>query len=94
VHRDPPPPGTWPRGAALREALRRACCHPRLVAPDSEAPGAELEAFAEPLEELRQNRHKAQVFSQFVDLAGDLAETILDGTEAPGRVPVEALREG
>jgi SNF2 family DNA or RNA helicase len=46
--------------------LRRACCHPKLVMPDTDTPSAKLQAFAEILEELRENRHKALVFSQFV----------------------------
>ncbi|MBK1716379.1 DEAD/DEAH box helicase [Thiocystis violacea] len=47
--------------------LRRACCHPKLVMPDSELASAKLDAFAEILDELLDNRHKALVFSQFVD---------------------------
>jgi len=47
--------------------LRRACCHPQLALPDSELPSAKLDAFAEIVEDLLENRHKALVFSQFVD---------------------------
>ena len=50
--------------------LRRACCHPRLVretGASTTASSAKLEAFGELLEELLENRHKALVFSQFVD---------------------------
>jgi hypothetical protein len=47
--------------------LRRACCNPKLVMPESPIPSAKLQAFAEIVEELRENRHKALVFSQFVD---------------------------
>lgn len=47
--------------------LRRACCNPRLVQPDAAIPSAKLETFAEVLEELLSNHHKALVFSQFVD---------------------------
>ncbi len=46
--------------------LRRACCNPRLILPDSAIPSSKLAAFAEIVEELRENRHKALVFSQFV----------------------------
>jgi len=46
--------------------LRRACCNPRLVLPESRIPSGKLAAFGEILEELRENRHKALVFSQFV----------------------------
>lgn len=47
--------------------LRRFCCHPRLALPDSELAGSKLKAFAEIADELLENRHKALVFSQFVD---------------------------
>lgn len=47
--------------------LRRACCHPRLALPDSNLPSSKLDAFSEILDELLENRHKALVFSQFVD---------------------------
>ncbi|MDJ0904273.1 MAG: C-terminal helicase domain-containing protein [Xenococcus sp. MO_188.B8] len=47
--------------------LRRACCNTRLVMSDSNLPSAKLELFGEVLEELLDNRHKALVFSQFVD---------------------------
>lgn len=47
--------------------LRRACCNPRLVLPDTDIPSAKLALFARLVEELRENGHKALVFSQFVD---------------------------
>jgi hypothetical protein len=47
--------------------LRRACCHPKLVAPELDLAGSKLAAFGELVEELLANRHKALVFSQFVD---------------------------
>jgi SNF2 family DNA or RNA helicase len=54
--------------------LRRACCNATLAMPEGERdalfgqfPSAKLEAFSEILEELRENGHKALVFSQFVD---------------------------
>jgi SNF2 family DNA or RNA helicase len=47
--------------------LRRACCNPVLVAPDSGIRSSKLDAFARLVEELLENRHKALVFSQFVD---------------------------
>ncbi len=47
--------------------LRRACCNPRLVMPDSQLPSAKLQLFGEVLGELLDNHHKALVFSQFVD---------------------------
>lgn len=47
--------------------LRRCCCNPRLVMPDTSVPSSKLSACGEILEELRDNRHKALIFSQFVD---------------------------
>ena len=47
--------------------LRRFCCHPSLVLPGSSLGGAKLLAFQRILGELLENRHKALVFSQFVD---------------------------
>ncbi len=47
--------------------LRRACCNSRLVMSDSSLPSAKLELFGEVLTDLLENKHKALVFSQFVD---------------------------
>jgi len=47
--------------------LRRACCHPRLVWPESTLPGSKLALFNETIDNLMENRHKVLVFSQFVD---------------------------
>jgi len=46
--------------------LRLACCHPRLVQPDSTIPGAKLESAMELIRTLIAEGHKALVFSQFV----------------------------
>lgn len=50
--------------------LRRACCHPSLVAPEIDIGGAKLNYFLELLDELRENNHRALVFSQFVGFLG------------------------
>ncbi len=72
--------------------LRRACCHPRLVLPESPLPGAKLAACMELVEELRDNCHKALVFSQFVDHLAIVREELdrrgivyqyLDGSTPP-----------
>jgi superfamily II DNA or RNA helicase len=47
--------------------LRRACCNTRLVKSDLPLPSAKLQLFGETLSELLENKHKALVFSQFVD---------------------------
>lgn len=45
--------------------LRRACCNPRLIDPDSNIGSTKLQVFGEVVEELLGSRHKALVFSQF-----------------------------
>lgn len=47
--------------------LRRACCNAQLVQPQVSLPSSKLQLFGEVLTELLDNRHKALVFSQFVD---------------------------
>ncbi|GAB4263805.1 MAG: DEAD/DEAH box helicase [Methylomicrobium sp.] len=47
--------------------LRRSCCNTRLANPHMALPSSKLAAFAEIVEELLDNKHKALVFSQFVD---------------------------
>ncbi|WPL18817.1 N-formylmethionyl-tRNA deformylase [Thiorhodovibrio winogradskyi] len=85
--------------------LRRVCCHPRLALPDSQLPGSKLDAFAEMVEELLENRHKALVFSQFVDHLTIIREHLdqhgiryqyLDGStpEAKRREAVSAFQAG
>jgi SNF2 family DNA or RNA helicase len=57
--------------------LRRACCHPALVDPESRLSSSKLEALLELVEELRRNHHKALIFSQFVGQL-DLVRAVLD----------------
>ena len=47
--------------------LRRFCCNPKLVLKNASVAGSKLAVFAHVVEELLENRHKALVFSQFVD---------------------------
>ncbi len=47
--------------------LRRACCNTQLVRPEIALPSSKLNLFGEVLTELVENKHKALVFSQFVD---------------------------
>ena len=72
--------------------LRRACCNPRLVLPETDIPSAKLTLFAKLVAELRENGHKALVFSQFVDHLSLVREHLdqegisyryLDGSTAP-----------
>ncbi len=46
--------------------LRRLCCNPSLVFPDCNIASSKLKVFGDTLRELRDNNHKALVFSQFV----------------------------
>ena len=46
--------------------LRRACCDISLVNPELEMPNSKLDSFDEIVEELRENNHRALVFSQYV----------------------------
>ncbi|MBT7307845.1 MAG: DEAD/DEAH box helicase [Gammaproteobacteria bacterium] len=46
--------------------LRQACCHPKLVDENSGITSAKHRVFAEVVEELLDNGHRALVFSQFV----------------------------
>lgn len=47
--------------------LRRSCCNTRLANADFDLPSSKLAAFGEIIDELLDNKHKALVFSQFVD---------------------------
>ncbi|MBR7801568.1 DEAD/DEAH box helicase [Undibacterium fentianense] len=47
--------------------LRRFCCHPRLVLKNAQMTGSKLTVLQHTIQELLENRHKALVFSQFVD---------------------------
>ncbi|MCD9007135.1 DEAD/DEAH box helicase [Luteimonas sp. XNQY3] len=47
--------------------LRRFCCHPKLVLPGSTLASSKLQVLAGIVGELRDNGHRALVFSQFVD---------------------------
>ena len=46
--------------------LRRACCNPKLVMPDTDIVSSKLLLFEKVVDELLENRHKSLIFSQFV----------------------------
>src|SRR5436309_1202433 len=48
--------------------LRQICCDPRLMKPDSTAPGAKTEALLDVLEPIMEEGQKVLVFSQFVEM--------------------------
>jgi len=58
-------PGRLQILAALTR-LRQLCCNPKMVLPGSKVESSKLEAFRGIMEELKENRHKVLVFSQFV----------------------------
>jgi len=47
--------------------LRRLCCNPALILPDAAIASSKLKVFSDILTEMLENRHKALVFSQFID---------------------------
>jgi superfamily II DNA or RNA helicase len=56
--------------------LRRFCCHPELVFPDAPRECSKVNAFLDLVEELRENDHRALVFSQFVDFLNLVREAL------------------
>ncbi len=85
--------------------LRRACCHSKLVRPGCELPCSKLELFGRVVEELLENKHKALIFSQFVDYLAIVRQSLdaqgivyqyLDGsTSQPERKKrIEAFQSG
>ena len=85
--------------------LRQACCNPNLVAPELGLPSAKQEVLLNVVDELLENRHKALVFSQFVQHlalvrkafdAKGISYQYLDGsTPAKARrVAVDAFQAG
>jgi superfamily II DNA or RNA helicase len=77
--------------------LRRCCCNPRLVMPDCGLTGSKLDAFAELVDELLENQHKALVFSQFVDhltlLRGHLDKRKIRYQYLDGRTPARTRQK-
>ncbi|MDF3069647.1 MAG: SNF2-related protein [Polyangiaceae bacterium] len=58
--------------------LRRFCCHPRLVFPEADLESSKVQVFLDLVEELRENGHRALVFSQFVDFLSLVREQLED----------------
>jgi SNF2 family DNA or RNA helicase len=85
--------------------LRRLCCDARLVVPDAQVESSKLKAFLELMQELVASRHRALVFSQFVDVlklaaaaldAQGLSYQYLDGSCTPKQrsAAVDAFQTG
>ena len=80
------------RVLAALTRLRQVACHPRLVHPGFAAESSKLRLFLETVEELREGRHRALVFSQFVRYLSLVREALdargiryqyLDGSTPP-----------
>ncbi len=85
--------------------LRRCCCNPKLIMPDWSKTGSKLALFADTVDELIENQHKALVFSQFVDHLTIIRECLdekgiayqyLDGSTSPKKrqEAVDAFQAG
>jgi superfamily II DNA or RNA helicase len=85
--------------------IRRLCCHPELVAKGTSIAGSKLASFIELVEELTEGRHRALVFSQFVDMLAVVRRALdernvsyqyLDGAtpQAQRKAAVEAFQAG
>jgi superfamily II DNA or RNA helicase len=85
--------------------LRRAACHPDLVAPELKLSSAKLDHLVELIKELTDNHHRALVFSQFTDHlalvrtrldAEGIAYQYLDGQTSPKKrqAAIDAFQGG
>jgi len=83
--------------------LRQVCCHPRLLAPDSEAGSAKLDTLLELLSTLRSEGRKVLVFSQFTSMlaligaqlgARGIEFALLTGATVDRAAPVAAFQSG
>lgn len=90
---------------AAMTKLRQLACHPRLVDKSWQKSSAKLDLFLETINELREGRHRALVFSQFTQHLAIIREALddrgivyqyLDGSTAPGKrqVAVDAFQRG
>ncbi|MFZ2956124.1 MAG: DEAD/DEAH box helicase [Candidatus Ozemobacteraceae bacterium] len=85
--------------------LRRFCCHPDLVVPEAGLEAAKLALLDELVRELRENRHRALIFSQFTGFLAIVRKRFdgngvkyqyLDGTtlQKQRELSVEAFQKG
>ena len=90
--------------AALTQ-LRQLACHPRLVHPDWKKSSAKMDLLLEQIEELREGRHRALVFSQFTKHLNLIREVLdergisyqyIDGKTSPAQREkrVDAFQSG
>jgi SNF2 family DNA or RNA helicase len=57
--------------------LRRACCDPRLLDANIEITNSKLEALDNLLQDLKENNHRALIFSQYVDYLSIVKDRII-----------------
>jgi SNF2 family DNA or RNA helicase len=85
--------------------LRRACCDPRLLDSNTEIPNSKLETLDNLLQELKENNHRALIFSQYVDylsivkdriIKQDITLQYLDGktSQKKRKIAVEEFQAG
>lgn len=90
---------------AAMTKLRQLACHPRLVDKAWDKSSAKLDLFLETIDELREGRHRALVFSQFTQHLALIREALderkfvyqyLDGSTPPGKRQevVDAFQRG
>jgi SNF2 family DNA or RNA helicase len=77
--------------------MRRACCHPKLVLPESNIEGSKLAQVLELIDELREGNHRALIFSQFVDhlqlVREQLDQREIDYQYLDGSTPARARKD-
>jgi SNF2 family DNA or RNA helicase len=77
--------------------LRRACCHSSLVQSEMQIPSKKLKVFMNLVNELKNNQHKALVFSQFVGFLDKIREVLDDNNISyqylDGSTPVKVRRD-
>lgn len=77
--------------------LRRLCCNPNLLLADAKIASSKLRVFGDTLRELLENKHKALVFSQFVDHLGIIRDYLdkekISYQYLDGSTPIKQRRE-
>ena len=77
--------------------LRRACCHPKLIDDNIKISSSKLNTFLDLVETLKENNHKALVFSQYVGflsiVRNSLDESKISYQYIDGQTPVKTRGE-
>lgn len=67
--------------------LRQAACHPKLINPKLAIPSSKTRVFLDLVEDLRQNGHRALVFSQFTSHLALIREALDRRYDPTGKTP-------